>query len=265
MTLPLYQVDAFTSQPFKGNPAAVCLLDEQRPDPWMLALAQEMNLSETAFLLPEADGYRLRWFTPAVEVSLCGHATLASAHILYETGRLAPGDTARFFTQSGLLTAAARPDGWIELDFPANPVEPVEPPPGLLDALGVQPSFVGRSSNHTYLVELASAAEVRRAAPDFLRLRSIESVRAVVVTSATQVPGCDFISRFFAPQMGINEDPVTGSAHTHLVPYWAVRLGQTSFTAYQASDRGGDLHLRLLGNRVGIAGQAVTVFTALLK
>ena len=151
MNLPLYQVDAFTSRPFKGNPAAVCLLDAQRPDEWMQALAQEMNLSETAFLLPEEDGFKLRWFTPALEVDLCGHATLASAHILFETGRLAPGATARFFSRSGLLTAT-RAGGWIELDFPSGPVEPTAPLPELLEALGARPGFTGKAGDNTYLL-----------------------------------------------------------------------------------------------------------------
>jgi len=272
MKLPLYQVDAFTSRPFKGNPAAVCLLDAPRPDEWMLALAQEMNLSETAFLLPEGDGYSLRWFTPAVEVDLCGHATLASAHILFETGRLAPGATARFNSRSGLLTAI-RAGGWIELDFPAAPVEPTAPLPELLEALGMQdaqdtqtaqgaqPGFTGKASDNMYLLELESEAEVRRLQPDFTRLKAIQSVRAVIVTSLAQAAGYDFVSRFFAPRMGINEDPVTGAAHTHLTPYWAARLGRTSFSAYQASSRGGDLRLRLAGDRVRIAGQAITVFS----
>ena len=266
MTLPLYQVDAFTSVPFKGNPAGVCLLDGPRPDAWMQALAQEMNLSETAFLLPEGGGYALRWFTPVTEVSLCGHATLASAHVLFESGRLAPGATARFFSLSGELTAAGGADGWIELDFPADPVQAADPPPGLLEALGLseQPRFVGRSQN-AYLIELGSELQLRRLAPDFARLKTMAEMRSVIVTCAAETPGYDFISRYFAPWIGINEDPVTGSAHTRLIPYWAGRLGKTSFSAYQASARGGALRLRLLGQRVGIAGQAVTVFSTELR
>ncbi len=260
MKLPLYQVDAFTARPFKGNPAAVCLLDKPMPDSWMLSLAQEMNLSETAFLLPAAEGYNLRWFTPAVEIDLCGHATLASAHILFETGRLAPEATAHFYSRSGLLTAV-QAEGWIELDFPSGPVDPVAPPPGLLEALGVQPVFTGRSKNNTYLLELDSEAAVRGANPDYGRLKAIEGVRAALITSQAQTPGYDFVSRFFAPRMGINEDPVTGSAHTQLAPYWAARLGRTTFSAYQASPRGGDLRLRLAGERVRIAGQAITIFS----
>ncbi len=260
MKLPLYQVDAFTDRPFKGNPAAVCLLDAPRPDDWMLSLAQEMNLSETAFLVPAGDDYDLRWFTPAVEVDLCGPATLASAHVLFETGRLSPGGTARFHTRSGLLTAV-QADGWIELDFPAGPVEPSAAPPGLLEALGVKPTFCGKSADDFYLLELASAGEVRQARPDFARLKAIPGIDGAIITSLAQTGGYDFISRFFAPWLGIDEDPVTGAAHTHLAPYWATRLGRTTFSAYQASRRGGDLRLRLAGDRVLISGQAVTVFS----
>ncbi len=263
MKLPLYQVDAFTARPFKGNPAAVCFLDAPRPDEWMLALAQEMNLSETAFLLAENDGYNLRWFTPALEVDLCGHATLASAHILFETGRLEPGATARFHSRSGLLTAV-QASGWVELNVPSSPAAPAVAPPGMLEALGLQdtpPVYTGKASDNAYLLELESEAEVRRLRPDFSRLYAVQSARGVIVTSQAQTAGYDFVSRFFAPRMGINEDPVTGAAHTHLTPYWAGRLGRSTFSAYQASPRGGDLRLRLDGDRVGIAGQAVTVFS----
>jgi PhzF family phenazine biosynthesis protein len=269
MSLPLFQVDAFTAQPFKGNPAGVCLLDGPRPDTWMQAVAQEMNLSETAFLLPEGDGYRLRWFTPAAEVVLCGHATLASARVLYDTGRLAPGATARFYTLSGLLTAEQR-DGWIELDFPASPPAEVQPPAGLLMALGVRPLFTGCGYNQTYLVEVDGAGQVRAVRPDFAALKAVESVRAVIVTSlagpqeAGEIP-YDIISRYFTPRMGIDEDPVTGAAHTLLAPYWAAKLGRTHLSAYQASRRGGFLRLRLEGDRVRIAGQAVMVFKTELE
>ncbi len=266
MRIPLYQVDAFTSEPFKGNPAGVCLLDAPRPDAWMQAVAQEMNLSETAFLLPEGDGYRLRWFSPRIEMALCGHATLASAAILYRTGRLAPGDPARFATLSGPLSAR-QAGGWIELDFPANPVEPVPPPPGLLAALGVEAHYCGRSANMTYLVEVADEAAVRRARPNFSALAALDGVRAVAITGLAGAgrendppPAYDFVSRFFNPRAGVDEDPVTGSAHTHLAPFWAARLGRTSLTAYQASPRGGTLRLRLEGSRVYMAGQAVIVF-----
>ncbi len=255
--IPIYQVDAFTSRPFSGNPAAVCVLNEPCPDEWMLSLAGEMNLSETAFLLPERDGWRLRWFTPAVEVSLCGHATLASAHVLWESGRLDMADPARFYSLSGLL-GARLDQGWIELDFPSQPPRPATPPPGLLDALGASP--VGTlASEGMFLVEVSTEAEVREARPDFDRLKDVEILGAIL-TARSGEAGLDFVSRFFAPSLGINEDPVTGAAHTRLTPYWAAKLGRNQLNARQVSRRGGDLRLKLYGERVGIAGQAVTVF-----
>ncbi len=262
MTLPIYQVNSFTSAPFKGNPAGVCLIDEQKPDVWMANVAKEMNLSETAFPLPEGDGYRLRWFTPAVEVDLCGHATLATAHILWETGRLAPDQQARFQSRSGLLTATRTPDGWIEMDFPVKLVEPSETPVGLIEALGVKPVFVGKNV-FDYLVEVESEEEVRAAAPDMVRLKEI-AARGVIVTSRAS-GRYDFVSRFFAPQVGVPEDPVTGSAHSALTPYWAGKLGKNELIAYQASARGGELRLRLQGDRAIIAGQAVTVIRGQLE
>ena len=256
MSLDLYQVDAFTDRPFGGNPAAVCLLPEPRDAEWMQLVAGEMNLAETAFLHPEGDGgWRLRWFTPAVEVQLCGHATLASAHVLWETGRLPPGEMARFHTLSGLLTAEQR-DGAIELDFPARGAVEVEPPEGLAEAIGVVPCFVGKSP-YDYLLEVASEEEVRAAVPDHARLRTLP-VRGVILTSAGSGP-YDFISRFFAPGSGVDEDPVTGSAHCTLGPFWAERLGKSSFLAWQASARGGAVRVRLEGERVRLAGQAITV------
>ncbi len=258
MTIPIYQVNSFSAVPFKGNPAGVCLIEEQKPDAWMANVAKEMNLSETAFPLREDDGYRLRWFTPTVEVDLCGHATLASAHILWETGRLAPDQKARFHSRSGLLTATRTSDGWIEMDFPVKLVELASTPSGLLEALGVKPVFVGKNV-FDYLVEVETEDEVRAATPDMAALNAIPA-RGVIVTSRG-APGqqYDFISRFFAPQVGVPEDPVTGSAHSALTPYWANKLGKESMFAYQASARGGELHLRLQGDRAIIAGQAVTV------
>jgi PhzF family phenazine biosynthesis protein len=256
MGLAIYHVDAFTDRPFAGNPAAVCVLPEPRTETWMQDVAREMNLSETAFLHPEADGWRLRWFTPAVEVALCGHATLASAHILWETGELAAANTARFYTQSGLLTAARRGPG-IELDFPAKTAEPTEAPAGLAQALGVKPLFVGRSA-FDYLVQADSAAAVRAMKPDFTRLGALP-VRGVIVTSLSDQSGFDFVSRFFAPASGVNEDPVTGSAHCTLGPFWQERLNKTEFIAYQASARGGVVKVRVAGDRVLLGGQAVTV------
>jgi len=256
--LALLQVDAFTDQPFAGNPAAVCLLPAARDVAWMHHVAREMNLPETAFLVPraEGDGFDLRWFTPTVEVDLCGHATLAAAHALWQTGKLATNVVARFHTKSGVLTATWQGE-WIELDFPATVDEPSEPPPGLGDALGVVPRYVGRS-RFDYLVEVERESIVRELAPDMALLRTLP-VRGVIVTSKATTPGWDFVSRFFAPAAGIDEDPVTGSAHCCLTPFWSPRLGKTSMVARQMSDRGGTLRLRLDGDRVRIGGQAVTV------
>lgn len=256
MGIPIFQVDAFTDRPFRGNPAAVCLLDAPADAAWMQQVAAEMNLSETAFLWSEGNDYRLRWFTPAVEVDLCGHATLAGAHTLWESGILYPAALARFQTRSGLLTAA-RIDGWIELNFPATPPTAVEPPPALRQALDVEPLFAGKS-RFDYLIEVASADEVRQLMPDHARLRSLD-VRGVMVTARGDTDGIDFVSRFFAPGSGIDEDPVTGSAHCCLTPYWAERLGKDRLTAYQASARGGTVRVALDGDRVRLAGQAVTV------
>jgi len=256
MPTHIIQVDAFTTRPFAGNPAAVCILAAPRPDAWMRDVAREMNLSETAFLHPEDGGYRLRWFTPAVEVDLCGHATLASAHVLWEDGHLAAGEQARFHTRSGLLLADRRGD-WIELDFPAKIAAVAEAPPGLLAALGVQAVSVSRNQ-FDYLVEVASEEEVRSAAPDFGALKRVEA-RGVIVTARAAGIDCDFVSRFFAPAVGVDEDPVTGSAHCALGPYWAARSGKTEFTAYQASARGGVVRVKVSGDRVMIGGQAVIV------
>jgi PhzF family phenazine biosynthesis protein len=261
MSLDLFQVDAFTDRPFAGNPAAVCLLDGPRDAAWMQDVAREMNLSETAFLEPTGDGFGLRWFTPAIEVELCGHATLASAHVLWETGTLDPAATARFHTLSGLLTAE-RAGEWISLDFPAKPVEEVRPPEGLADCFGAEPLFVGRSK-FDYLLELPSEEAVRSAHPDARRLATLP-VRGVIITAraaaarASSTP-FDFVSRFFAPGSGVDEDPVTGSAHCTLGPYWAPRLGKDEFLAYQASARGGIVRVRVAGDRVMLGGQAVTV------
>lgn len=260
MTLHLYQVDAFTDRPFGGNPAAVCLLPEPREAEWMQLVAREMNLSETAFVHPLEQGeWHLRWFTPAVEVELCGHATLASAHVLWESGRLAAEEPARFQTLSGLLTAERRGSG-IELDFPARSATETEPPPGLLEALGFEemPRFVGKS-RYDYLLEAPSEEMVRAAAPNHALLRTLQ-VRGVILTAAASSGPYDFVSRFFAPGAGIDEDPVTGSAHCTLGPYWASRLGKTSFLAWQASTRGGAVQVRLEGERVKLGGNAVTVF-----
>ena len=254
----MVQVDAFTNRAFAGNPAAVCVLREMPPERWMRDVAREMNLSETAFLVPGEDGYDLRWFTPAVEVELCGHATLASAHVLWEDGHLTEGRQARFHTRSGLLTAERRGE-WIELDFPAKIVAPVgEAPAELLPALGIAGAkFVGKNA-FDYLVEVDSEEMVRALAPDYSTLRKVP-VRGVIVTARSSRPEFDFVSRFFAPGSGVDEDPVTGSAHTALGPYWAGILGKREFTAFQASARGGVVKVRLQGDRVLLGGQAATV------
>jgi len=259
MPLTITQVDAFTSKPFAGNPAGVCLLTEPKDDAWMQSVAAEMNLAETAFLLHRPDGYGLRWFTPVAEVDLCGHATLASAHVLWERGALGLEETARFHTKSGLLTAVRKKD-WIELDFPGTPDEAVEAPTGLVEALGAPSKYVGKTP-FDYLVELDSEETVRGLVPD-LRFLATLGTRGVVVTSRSSDPGFDFVSRYFAPAYGIDEDPVTGSTHCALTPFWAKRLNKTTFLARQLSARGGVLKLELAGDRVRIGGQAVTVFRA---
>lgn len=257
MGLRIFQVDAFTDRAFAGNPAAVCILEEPRDEAWMQNLAQEMNLSETAFLRKQEDGFGLRWFTPTVEVALCGHATLASAHILWETGILASKEQARFHTLSGLLTAERKGD-WIELNFPATPEQPATAPPRLIEALGVTPKYIGKSK-FDYLVEVDKEETVRNLGPDFGVLREMQ-VRGVMVTSQATSPGYDFVSRFFAPGSGIDEDPVTGSAHCCLGPFWSRQLGKTELIGYQASKRGGTVRVRVIGDRVHLSGQAVTVF-----
>jgi PhzF family phenazine biosynthesis protein len=259
--MKIYQVDAFTDKPFAGNPAGVCVLPRPKEDAWMQNVAREMNLSETAFLLKQGDGYRLRWFTPAVEVELCGHATLASAYILWETGLLSHGEPARFHTLSGLLTAARREDE-VELDFPATPDEPAEAPAGLAEILGAKPKNF-RCSRFDHLVELESEGIVRGLRPDFGRLKALP-VRGIMVTSRASTPDFDFVSRFFGPAVGIDEDPVTGSAHCCLGPYWSKRLGKTELVAYQASARGGVVGVTIAGDRVRLRGKAVTVMVAKL-
>jgi len=256
MTQSVTVVDAFTDAPYSGNPAAVCLLSAAREERWMQQVAREMNLSETAFLHPDGDGYRLRWFTPTVEVALCGHATLAASHVLWESGAAQPADQLVYQTKSGRLTA--RRDGaWIELDFPATPAEAEAPPSNLLEALGVRAKMVARN-RFDYLVEVASEKIVRGLQPDMALLASVP-VRGVVVTAAATTPGFDFVSRFFAPASGIPEDPVTGSAHACLGPYWEARLGKTEMLAYQASPRGGMVRVNVKGDRVLLGGKAVTM------
>ena len=259
MGVPIFVVDAFTDVPFAGNPAAVCLLEQKREAGWMQPVAAEMNLSETAFVVSDGDGYGLRWFTPQAEVPLCGHATLASAHVLWETGVLSAGQAARFQTKSGLLTA--RRDGsLIELDFPAFEPAPADPPKGLLEALSVHPVYAGRSDLGPveYLLEAESEKAVRGLAPDFRRLAA-EYAGGVVVTARSGSADYDFVSRFFAPGLGVDEDPVTGAAHCVLGPYWEAKLGKSEVTGYQASRRGGRVQVGLAGTRVRLRGHAVTV------
>jgi len=262
MGLKIFQVDAFTERPFAGNPAGVCILPEPRDDGWMQNVAREMNLSETAFLQRRGDGFNLRWFTPAVEVDLCGHATLASAHTLWEQGVIRPEDRARFHTRSGLLTAR-RQGEWIELDFPSLPDRRSKVPPGLPKALGTKPKYVGRS-RFDYIVEVSSERTVRKLKPDFTRLSALP-IRGLVVTAKATTEPYDFVSRFFAPRAGINEDPVTGSAHCVLGPFWRERLGKNELLAYQASARGGVIRVRVGDKRVYIGGKAVTVLEAELR
>lgn len=249
----IFQVDSFTSEPFRGNPAAVCLLDDVRPDAWMQSVAAEMNLAETAFVERRGDQVGLRWFTPTTEVDLCGHATLAAAHVLWEEGD--PATRLEFASRSGMLTAE-RTESGIRLDFPADPVAPVEPPPRLTDAIGSRPVAVGRGRSF-YLAEVTDASTVRTLAPDLGVMESLDA-NGVIVTA----PGdgtSDFVSRLFAPKLGIPEDPVTGAAHCCLGPYWQARLRRNPLVGYQASARGGFVGVEVRGDRVLLDGQAVTV------
>ena len=253
----LTYVDAFSDGPFTGNPAAVCLLREQAEASWMQHVAAELNLAETAFVVRRPDrDFDLRWFAPAAEVDLCGHATLASAHVLWETGTLDAATPARFHTRSGLLTAAQAED-WIELDFPSTPAVAAAPPSGLIEAMGVTAKYVGRS-RFDYLIEVADEAAVRAAAPDFTQLRKI-STRGVMITAASADPKYDFVSRFFAPGAGIDEDPATGSAHCCLAPFWQGRLGKNTFVARQLSRRGATIKVGVAGDRITLAGKALTM------
>lgn len=253
-----WQVDAFTDRPFGGNSAAICWLEEEVSDRWMQSVAAEMNLSETAFVRRRNDDYELRWFTPAVEVDLCGHATLATAHALWKSEIATNGQSLRFHTRSGILTC--KQDGeFIEMNFPALPATVAPPPEGLLEALEINsPLFVGRAKFDS-IVLLSSPEEVRFLTPDFRKLGKIPT-RGVIVTSQSDDPQYDFISRFFAPAVGVDEDPVCGSAHCCLAPFWGERLEKQELMAYQASTRGGVLRLRLDGDRVGLAGQAVMIW-----
>ncbi|MEX2026724.1 MAG: PhzF family phenazine biosynthesis protein [Pirellulaceae bacterium] len=255
-SLPYYLVDAFTDRLFAGNPAVVCPLPKWPDTAWLQLVAREMNQSETAFLVENRDGFDLRWFTPKVEVDLCGHATLASAFALWHAGMATQGQTIRFSTRSGILTATSRGEE-IELDFPLKPEEPAAAPVGLAEALGIEPVYIGRNQ-FDYLVEISSASVLRQMNPDFARLATVEC-RGTIVTARSDDPRYDFLSRFFAPQAGINEDPVTGSAHCCLAGFWARRLTKNFLVGYQASPRGGTVRVTLSGERVLLGGRAVLV------
>jgi PhzF family phenazine biosynthesis protein len=264
----IHVVDAFTDRPFAGNPAAVCVLAEPADPGWMQRVAMEMNLSETAFARPlgepDAD-FELRWFTPRVEVALCGHATLASAHVLYETGAVPADRPIRFRTRrSGILTVR-RDGGRLAMDFPACPPDKTEPPDGLAEALGARPSWTGRNVQDDVLAVLDDAGTVRSLTPDLAALAAIEARGICVTAAGSAASGHDFVSRFFGPRVGVPEDPVTGSAHCMLAPFWAERLGRTELRAYQASPRGGEVLVSTHGDRVVLTGDAVTVIEGTLR
>ncbi len=259
MGTPLFQVDAFADRPYAGNPAAVCVLEEDADGRWMAAVAAEMNLSETAFLRPTGspDRWGLRWFTPTVEVDLCGHATLASAHVLWQAGRAPRGRPLRFETRSGELSAESGGEGWIALDFPRVDPRPESAPRELFAALGA-PARSAVRAGEDWLVELEDEAAVRALTPDLPRLATVPA-RGVCVTARADGTDYDFVSRFFGPRVGVDEDPVTGSSHCALAPYWAPRTGKDAMLGYQASARGGTVRVQLAGERVVLEGRAVTV------
>jgi len=259
LTHMLFQVDAFTEEPFRGNPAGVCLLQAPESDKWMQALAEEMNLSETAYLLPEGDAWRLRWFTPTTEVDLCGHATLASARVLFEHHPELRDDLIKFQTRSGELSARWV-DGAVELDFPAMVYKGITVDARVPKILGFHPIGAVFSGDY-YLFEAIDEQLVREAQPNIPALKALP-MPEVIITAKSEKAEVDFVSRFFAPQLGIDEDPVTGSAHCLLMPYWAKKLGKNTMDAFQASSRGGFLHLRLAGDRVFMTGAARIIFQA---
>jgi PhzF family phenazine biosynthesis protein len=254
--ITFFQVDAFTDMPFKGNPAAICLLNEELPEAVMQQIAFENNLAETAFILQTEDGFSLRWFTPTVEVKLCGHATLASAHILWEKGILPENATARFFTKSGLLTVTKK-DDWIQLNFPRFRLSAADLPEEMMDALGCTAVHTMIASDGRFIIEVASEKEVLSLKPDFSILKNFAT--AVITSRAEATSSYDFISRSFTSSHGVDEDPVTGSSHCGLAPYWAGKLGKNHLLAYQASARGGALNLQVTDDKVLIEGKAVTV------
>jgi predicted PhzF superfamily epimerase YddE/YHI9 len=262
MSWIIYQVDAFAERPFSGNPAGVCILEQAASERWMQDVAAEMNLAETAFAVPRSSGvYDLRWFTPTVEVALCGHATLATSHVLWDEHVVPPSERVRFHTKSGLLTTWRQGDS-IRMDFPSEAVAERPAPPMLPKALGATLVFAGKN-RMDWLVEVADEATVRSIRPELARIAELD-VRGVIVTAAAASPDHDFVSRFFAPGAGVDEDPVTGSAHCALAPYWARKLRRTELRGYQASPRGGTVLCELIGDRVVLGGHAVTVLRAKL-
>ncbi len=257
--LPLLIIDAFTAEPFRGNPAAVCLLEHPASERWMQQVAAEMNLSETSFVIRSGSQWLIRWFTPSVETDLCGHATLASAHALWETGLLDRHEPAVFDTRRSGQLRCVLDDSWITMDFPSRPAVPAVAPEGLVRALGCEPVWVGRSA-YDFLVHVANPGIVRALEPDHSVLAKLP-VRGVIVTALAEGGGFDFVSRFFAPGAGVAEDPVTGSAHCTLAPYWQPITGKSEMRGWQASRRGGEVRVRLRGDRVDLVGQSVTVMT----
>lgn len=262
MAQDVVQVDAFTSEPYAGNPAAVCLLEGPADQDWMIKVAREMNLSETAFLYPIEGGYHLRWLTPTTEVDLCGHGTLAAAHALFEEGRASADEMVRFKTRSGWV-AAAKKGAFIELDFPVNPLEEISPPAELVEALGVQPVYVGTYPK-AYLVVIDDESELRKLSPDLGALARMPQPK-VCVSARARSENADFVARLFAPAIGIPEDPVNGNSHTVLAPYWSRKLGKKSLISHYVSQRGGEVRVRLEGDRVAIGGQAITVMRGRLE
>ncbi len=268
MSFPIFQVDAFTHIPYRGNPAAVVVLDKMQPDEWLQKVAAEMNLSETAFVAPNIDPFKrvwqLRWFTPKAEVELCGHATLATAQVMFSEGFAKPQETIRFDTLSNELQASKDSGGWIELNFPTSKIQTTDPNPELMSALGIENSNLHKAvfdQDFDYIVELADEKAVKKLQPDFAALSKLDC-RAITVTAKADENSegnPDFVSRVFVPRLGINEDPVTGSAHCYLSDLWAKKLGKSEFRAHQISERGGTLKVKLLGDRTSIAGRAVII------
>lgn len=258
MKINVYQVDAFANKAFEGNPAAICPLEEWLPEQTMQAIAAENNLSETAFFVPKAESFELRWFTPATEVDLCGHATLAAAYVLFEELNFA-GDSVQFNTKSGVLSVA-RDGEFLKMDFPAQPPTPFELPAQLVEAFGTTPSECLKFAD--IIAVFPSEEIVRDADPDMTLLEQLDC-RGIIITS--EASDYDFIARWFGPRTGITEDPVTGSAFTQLVPYWADRLGKTEFHAKQVSERGGEVRCELAGDRVLISGKAVLFMRGVIQ